>query len=97
MRPLVDLVGERDKEHERRQENVAKVPRANLFRRPDNRRVHCAAHWQQGQETVVTIGLNKVVSGDGQWVDVVLSERPNESLQDREAELKDEHESIIYI
>ena len=31
VRPLVDLVRKRDKEHERHEHHVDKVPRANLF------------------------------------------------------------------
>ena len=73
VRPLVDLVGERDKEHERCQEHVAKVPRANLFWGPDECRVHSTAHQQQCQETVVTIGFNEVVPGNGKRVNLAIN------------------------
>lgn len=35
------------------------------------------------QHAVVSIGLNKIMTGDGCGVNVVLSERTNEGLQDR--------------
>lgn len=35
-----------------------------------------------GQHAVVSVGLNKVMTGDGCGVDVVLSERTDEGLQD---------------
>ena len=81
MGPLVDLVGERDKEHERHEEDVAMVPGADLLWRPGHRGVHGVGQWSQGHQTVVAVCLHKVVSCDGYWVDVVLSEWPNECLQ----------------
>ena len=65
VRPLVDLVRERDKEHERHEHHVDKVPRANLFGRPCHRGVQGTAQGSQGQQTVVAVCFHEIVSRDG--------------------------------
>ena len=86
VRPLVNLVGERDKEHERHQHHVEEVPRANLFGRPGQGGVQGTAQGCQSHQAVVTICLHKIVSGDGKRIDMMLSEWPDECLRRGERE-----------
>ena len=72
VRPLVDLVGESDKDPEHEEEGVDVVPCSNLF---VGLVVHDVGHaHQRGQrdEVIFPVGFYEVVSGSGQRVHVVL-------------------------
>ena len=82
MRPLVDLIGKGDEEAQRKEEAVEDVPVFNVARWVGQDGV--ATDHQEGQcgEAVVAICFNVVMTGDGQRVNVMLSERANERLQE---------------
>lgn len=81
VRPLVDLIGERNEERGRRGKEVEGVPVGDGVIGESK---EGDGHGQQRQEhgqAVVTIGLYDVVPGDGCGVHVMLTEWTNERLK----------------
>ena len=81
VRPLVNLIGERDEDTERQKEAVDGVPRPKLFRRLVVHQVGEEGERRESDETVVSVGFDEVVTSDGERVDVVLTEWTNERLR----------------
>ena len=80
VRPLVNLIGERDHDAERQEEGVGGVPRPKLLPRLMIHDEGEESEEGKSDEAVVSVGLDEVVTGDGQGVDVVLSEWSDEGL-----------------
>ena len=81
VRPLVDLIGERDQETESQQEAVDGVPGSKLVWSLEVHQVGEEGQRRESDETVVAVRFDEVVTSDGERINVVLTERPNESLQ----------------
>ena len=77
----MNLIGECDHDAERQQEAVEGVPRTKLLPRLDVHEVRETDQWEESNETVVAVCFDEIVTGDGQRVNVMLSERSDESLQ----------------
>ena len=81
VRPLVDLVGEGDEQTQHQEEAVQGVVSSDLILiLPVDQERH-EGEGREGHQAIVTVGLNEVVSRDGQWVHMVLSEGTDERLQ----------------
>lgn len=77
----MELICQHDKNAEREKIEVPRVPCVNGLLRADEvlQSYHCQG--REGNEAVVAICFNKVMSGDGCWVHMMFSEWTNKSLE----------------
>ena len=80
VRPLVDLVGERDKEGQEEEVAVVGVRVADLVRRAGEDDVRLGQEGDQGHHAVVAVGLDDIVPCDRRGVNVVFPERSDKCL-----------------
>ena len=83
VRPLVDLVG---KGHQQQKHNCEAVEGVIV---PDlllSLVIYCVGHQSEGgkcNQAVIAIGLDEIMSCDGQGVNMVLTKRSDESLKEK--------------
>ena len=78
--PLVNLVCESDEKAQCVQVTIQGVPALYVAVWLSDKGVEADHKTREGTHTIVTVGFDEVMPGDGNWVDVMLPERPDECL-----------------
>lgn len=90
--PLVELVGQRDKDGQQEEEAVPGVVLLDGLRGAAEEDEGLRDEADQGHHAVVAVGLDHVVPGDGSRVNVVLPEWSDESLYMYTGKHKSKHQ-----